>query len=264
MAETKLPIWETCVDSWRALAVIAAYPAISLPMLCAMIAMWLMHYFVMRSMMSGFAGATFLPLLTLAAALFTILAAVWTAIAVHRRILLNEPPVLRFGQLIAGRSWAYALAGFLLILVFGVAVALGMPMAWMMPRGMTNMGHGFSGFGAATMIVALAAAFYLYGRLVSILPAIAVDEDGGRLQRAWDVSRGHAWRQVAILLVGLAPLVLGFVVLNGALALVGGPIYLVANAILNFAYWIVQIVVAAALMSHSYRRLVARPGAADA
>lgn len=152
--------------------------------------------------------------------LVLVLAATWVvvllafasfAVAWHRSILLGAQRVALDGLRIGKREWRFLGYSLLLPLLVGLPLGIAASLATVVVLAAGRLA-GLAGLALdllepAVRLAALVIGAVCAARLALILPAIAVDEPGASLRRAWERGRGNALRLAAGSLLCLAPFV---------------------------------------------------------
>jgi len=217
----------------------------------------------------GFHAGVVLPLplavrlaAALGLALFLLGGLVAFPLAWHRLILLGEErrffAALRFGR----RAWRFLayviLTSALLVVPAYLALAItGSMAAALRPR----LGRA----AIAIPVIIVPAVWCLASRLTLALPAIAVDETGPVLRRAWARGRGNGvrlalgWLFCTLPFVGLTDILHGLQVRIGARTILGGAVVGGLPFIVEF----LEAAVTVGFLSHSYRQLADAASGSD-
>ncbi len=201
-------------------------------------------------------------LLVLAATWFAVLIAFASfAVAWHRAILLGPGEAARDGLRIGRRDWRFLGYSIAIPLLVGVPLGMAASLATFAIVIVAKLG-GLSALSPALVGLAMRLAAALGGaaimaRLALVLPAIAVDEPGASLSRAWKLGRGNAWRLAAgwlLCLAAFAPVVFLYLLLATGVAAESLSLQLVLGLGL-MALEFLEFAVAVAFLSLAYRQL---------
>lgn len=184
------------------------------------------------------------------------------AVAWHRVILvgvpLAEPAAFRIGR----REWRFLgyLLGVLLIVGGGMTLAsLPLTAAAALVAGIMGGGDAISRFIAvATNLAVLLGGLICFGRLALVLPAVAADEAGPMLPRAWARGRGNALRLTFGPLLGYISFAVVALPYAALVEFVAGDDLTLSILLQLPLVWLsfLQIAVPLAFLSLAYRQLV--------
>lgn len=226
-ATTKLPVWATVFAAWRYLATqwrIVLPLAALLLLIGPMVVLWLS---VAAHVVAPLQATAYLSLFLMGVLLdlpLFILVAI-AIVPLHRAILTGPP---QSGRRIPFRLGRREAMYFLFVITMSV-VSAGLNLA-MSPAMITTISVFLNltlasepsfpvmellvAPGAVVLLIAAIVAFaYISARLSLALPAIATDHEKP-LSHAWTVSRSNGWRLVAVLLIGILPILVAAMALE--------------------------------------------------
>jgi hypothetical protein len=186
-------------------------------------------------------------------------AAISSAVAWHRLLLLDEQPAASNARNIGSRCfWRYVGVGLLIVLIAAVPVA-----GVLVPMALLNvLPAAGSAPPAELAIIALAYAvgMALMLRLSLLLPARATGNFTLSLKDAWQRTRGNLWRLfLGIAACALPPFLLVKLIFIALTIVPFSSIYLVqwaAASAIAWCCWLLLWPIWVGFLSHAYRRLV--------
>lgn len=186
-------------------------------------------------------------------------AAISTAVAWHRLLLLNEPPGLS-GSNIGTRSlWRYVGIGIVIGLIAALPVA-----AVLVPLSLLRLLPS-AGMAPPAVIAAIVLAYVvgitLMLRLCLLLPARAAGDLNLTFKNAWRHTRGNVWRIfLGIVACALPPFVLLNLVFLAVISIpLGADIHLAqwaAGSAIGMCCWLLTWPIWVVFLSHTYRHLL--------
>jgi hypothetical protein len=194
-------------------------------------------------------------------------AGVSIAVAWHRLMILGEPPGLSGANIASRNFWDYIVTWIVLALtiILPAAVVL-FPILWVVSATI----HGKSALFLALPIVvaAYAAALFVWMRLILLLPAHAIGNNGLTFAQAWNRTRGNVWRLLGgIIATTLPPILIiqvAFMVRFGFArsALQNGSeltAEMTALTTVVTVYYMLVIPISVGFISHAYRHFIEAP-----
>ena len=216
-----LPVWSTIEDAFRFVwserrdfVALATLPVVVLAILAVVLAIFLPSSDAeLRQLAEGETEAAF-PALTLGQSAAVFVNAVASialyatfAVAWYRKLLVPGESTTVGAALRWGRKQTRFLVLWLL-----VSVLASLPVMLVALTTALTATPGALAFSPPLLIGALVGGFYVYGRIVPVLPAAAVDRTLG-IPACWQLTKGKGWRLLAITILPLVPaLFLQFVI----------------------------------------------------
>jgi hypothetical protein len=187
-------------------------------------------------------------------------AAVGSAVAWHRLLLLNEEPSLRSGLNIGTRHfWRYVGAGVLIALIAAIP-----PVVVLVPMALLDLlpaAGRAPPIEIAVIVLAYLVSIVLMLRLSVLLPARAIGDVTLSLREAWQRTRGNLWRLFFGIVACTLPPFLLVKIIFIALTIVpfGNGLYLMQWAFASavaLCCWLLLWPIWVGFLSHAHRQLV--------